>query len=211
MKLEKLADWPSPQTTKRLIYIGIIVLWISYPIIIYFSIVSEYPATFLESQLSFSGAIIKSHLKGMSAEQINYYRIYQLLDDLYDFCYITMFFGISLYLARQFAEDSGWRKSGFIIALLGIIGALSDVTENTFILMMLTNPQGFPDSWAVAHSCLAVIKFTLWGIQAVWIIWADIKLLKKEVISKKPFLAALVVVFSQHWPTILTAIELAIM
>jgi hypothetical protein len=76
---------------------------------------------------------------------------------------------------------------------------------------MTTDPQGFPDIWAVAHSWLAVIKFTLWGIQAAWIIWADIKLLKEDVISRKPFLAALGVVFSQQWPMIFTAIELAIM
>jgi hypothetical protein len=210
MNLEKLADWPSPQATKRLIYIGMIVLWINYPFLIYFLSISNYPVTYLESQLSFSGAVIKSHFKGMSAEQINYYRMHQLLDNVYDFSYITMFFGLSLYLARQFAEGSGWRKSGFIISMLGIVGAVSDVIENTFMLMILTDPLGFPDIWAIAHSWLALIKFILWGFQAVWIIWAGIKLFKNDVISKKSFLAALGVVFSQHWPTILTAIELIV-
>ncbi|MFX1340088.1 MAG: hypothetical protein ACFFDK_15865 [Promethearchaeota archaeon] len=208
MKLEKFNNWPSDQTTKRLIYLGFIVLWINFPIIIYLLEISHYPVSFLESQLSFSGAVIKSHFKSMTAEQIYYYRLYQLSDDVYDFCYITMFFGLSLFLARKFDADSSWRRSGFLIAILGLIGALCDITENTFIIMMTFDPQGFPDIWAVAHSWFATFKFTLWGIQAVWIIWADVKLLKKDITTKKPFLAAIGIVASQHWPTVLTALGL---
>ena len=109
-----------------------------------------------------------------------------------------MFFGLSLFLARKFDEDSGWRKSGLLMAVLGVIGAISDIIENILIIMMTTDPQGFPDIWAVAHSCFAVIKFTLWGINAVWIIWADLKLFKKDIITKKPFLGAICVVASHH-------------
>lgn len=209
MNLDKLNDWPSEKATKRLIYLGFIILCINWPIIIYLSGASHYPATFLESQLSFSGAVIKSHFKEMTAEQIRIYVLYQLSDDVYDFCYITMFLGLTLFLARKFEEDSGWRKAGFKASILGIIGAISDLIENSLIIMMTTDPQGFPDIWAVAHSCLAVIKFTTWGIQAVWIIWADVKLLKKDIITKKIFLAAIGVVASQHWGTVLIAIFLA--
>ncbi|MFX1259929.1 MAG: hypothetical protein ACFFAN_18930 [Promethearchaeota archaeon] len=208
MKLEKLADWPSPKATKRLIYLGFVVLWINYPIIIYLGIISNYPATFLESQLSFSGAVMKSHFKRMSAENLHYYRLCQVSDDVYDFCQIVMFFGLSLFLARKFDEDSGWRKSGFLIAILGVIGAICDIIENSLIIMMTTDPQCFPDIWAIAHSWFAVIKFTLWGIQAHWIIWADVKLLKKEIFSKKVFLAVIGIVLSQHWLVPLTAIGL---
>ena len=205
MNLKKLNNWPSDKTTKRLIYLGFIILWINWPIIIYLSLTSHYPATFLESQLSFSGAVIKSHFKEMSAEQIRIYVLYQLSDDVYDICYITMFLGLTLFLARKFEEDSGWRKAGFKASILGIIGAICDLIENSLIIMMTTDPQGFPDIWAVAHSWLAVIKFTTWGIQVVWIIWADVKLLKKDIITKKIFLAAIGVVASQHWVTVLVA------
>ena len=209
MNLDKLNDWPSDKATRRLIYLGFIILCINWPILIYFGISSNYPATFLESQLSFSGAVIKSHFKEMSAEELHYYRIAAVFcDDVYDLAHIFMFFGLSLFLARKFDEDSEWRKSGLLVAILGVIGSISDIIENSFILLMTTDPQGFPDIWAVAHSCLATIKFTLWGIQAIWIIWADVKLLRKEVITKKPFLAAIGVVFSQHWITVFTAIGL---
>ena len=202
MNLKKFDDWPSDKATKRLIYLGFIILLILWPIFIYVMVLSHYPAVFIESQLSFSGAVIKSHFKEMTAEQIRLHIITQLLDDVYDFCQITMFFGLSLFVARKFDEDSAWRKTGYKIAIIGIIGAISDLIENTLIIMMANDPQGFPDIWAVAHSCLATIKFILWGIQAVWIIWADVKLFKSEIFSKKPFLVVIGVVFSQHWGTV---------
>ena len=119
MNLNKFDEWPSLKATKRLIYIGFIVLWVNYPIIIILSLISHYPATFLESQLSFSGAVIKSHFFEMSAEQIVYYVFYQISDDVYDFCHIFMFFGLSLFIARKFGEDSKWRKVGYGMAIVG--------------------------------------------------------------------------------------------
>ncbi len=66
MDLKKFDDWPSPKATKRLIYLGFIVLWINFAIMVYLTLLSHYPATFIESQLSFSGPVIKSHFKEMS-------------------------------------------------------------------------------------------------------------------------------------------------
>lgn len=206
MNLKNLNNWPSDKATKRLIYLGFVVLWINFPIIVYFSVISNYPATFLESQLSFSGAVIKSHFKGMSAEDLHYYRLSQLCDIVFDFCRITIFFGLTLFLVRKFDEDSGWRQSGLLIAILGVIGAICDVIENILIIMMTTNPQGFPDSWAVAHSWFATVKFILWGIQDVWIICADVKLFKNHIIRKEPFLAAIGVIVSQSYGYIPVAI-----
>ena len=203
MNLNTFDDKPSPTVTKKLIYIGFITLIINYPIIITLSLISHYPATFIESQLSFSGAVIKSHFLEMSAEQIIYYVFYQISDDVYDFCHICIFFGLSIFLARKFSQDSRWRKVGYSMAIIGIIGTISDLTENSLIIMMTTDPQGFPDVWAVAHSWLAAIKYLTWTIQAVWIIGADIKLYKNKVFTIKPFLATIGVVFAQHWTSII--------
>ena len=202
MNLKKFDDWPSDKATKRLIYLGFIVLVINFPFLVYFTVLAHYPAIFIESQLSFSGALIKSHFREMTAEQIQIYVLSILLDYVFDLCQITMFTGLSLYLARKFDEDSAWRKTGYKMVIIGLIGSISDMIENTFIIMMANDPQGFPDSWAVAHSCFATIKFLLWGIQAIWIIWADVKLFKSEIFSKKHFLLVIGVVFAQHWPTV---------
>jgi len=203
MHLNKFDDWPSPTTTKRLIYLGFILLLFNYPIIMFLSSISHYPATFMESQLSFSGAVIKSHFLEMSTDQIMYYVFYQISDDVYDICHICMFFGLSLFLARKFGADSRWRKVGYWMAIVGIIGTFSDLTENSLIIMMTRDPQGFPDVWAVAHSWLAAVKFLTWGIQAVWIIWAAVKLFRKQGLTIKPTLATMGVVFSQHFPSLI--------
>ena len=147
----------------------------------------------------------------MSAEDLHYYRLNQLCDMVFDFHRIIMFFGLTLFLARKFDEASGWRKSGFIIAILGVIGAICDVIENSLIIMMTFDPQGFPDSWAVAHSCFAAVKYILWWIQDAWIILAAVILLKKHIITKEVFLAAIGVLASQNYGYILTAIIMAVL
>ncbi len=203
MNLTKFDNWLSPKATKRLIYLGFIVLIVNYPIIIILTLISHYPATFMESQLSFSGAVIKSHFLEMSVEQIFYYMFYQISDDVYDFCHICIFFGLTLFLARKFGEDSRWRRVGYWMALVGIIGTISDLTENSLIIMMTTDPLGFPDVWAVVHSWLAVVKYLTWAIQTVWIIGVDIKLFKNREFTIKPFLATIGVVLAQHWTSII--------
>ena len=113
MKLKKFDDWPSPERTKRIIYLGFVILWINFVTMIFLTLLSRYPATFVDSQLSFSGQVIKSHFKEMSAEQLRIYVIYQLLDCFYDFLHITFFFSFTLFLARKFDEDSRWREAGY--------------------------------------------------------------------------------------------------
>jgi hypothetical protein len=203
MNLNKFNDWPSTKATKRLIYLGFIVLLINYPIMIIVTLTSHYPATFIESQLSFSGAVIKSHFSQMSAEQIMIYMVFHISDDIYDFCQICMFFGLSLFLARKFGEDSSWRKVGYWMALVGILGSVSDLTENSLLMLMTSNPQGFPDVWAVAHSWLATVKYLMWAIQAVWIIWAGVKLFRSKYLTRNSLLATVGIILSQHWPTII--------
>ncbi|MFW9897097.1 MAG: hypothetical protein ACFFD7_14930 [Candidatus Thorarchaeota archaeon] len=106
---------------------------INYPIINTLSLISHYPATFMESQLPFSGAVIKSHFAEMSAQQILYYVFYQICDDIYDFYHICIFFGLCLFLAWKFSEDSKWRKIGYSMAIVGLISTICDLTENSYI------------------------------------------------------------------------------
>ena len=64
---------------------------------------------------------------------------------------------------------------------------------------MLTDPQGFPDEWAVIHSFLAVILVILMFIIYVWIILADIKLFRKNILLSNVFLKILALVHLQMW------------
>ena len=174
MSLDKLADWPSPKKTKLILYFSIALYIIIYPILGYYFAASNYPVSFIESQLSFSGEVIKSHHRTMNSEELNLYRIAQLIDYIYMIAYGTLYFSLSLYIARKFDEISKWRESGYYIAILGLTSAVCDGIENIFILLMLTDPLGFPDIWAIIHSCFALVKFILIGIIYVWIISAVI-------------------------------------
>ncbi len=192
MKLEKLADWPSDRIIKILIYFSIILYFVHFPIMLYYWELSTFPQNFYVHQLSFSGPFYKSLLKSMSAEQINYYRIAMLLDDVYAICYGIFYFSVVLYLGRKFEELSGWRKSGYLVAILGIIAGICDNIENSFAIMMTTDPQGFPDVWAIYLSSFALIKIMCIWICIVWIIVADINLYMKKIHTFKPFIGVIV-------------------
>ncbi len=192
MKLEKLANWPSERNIKILIYFSIILYAVHFPILAYYWTLSTFPQNFYIHQLSFSGSYYKSLLRSMTAEQINYYRIAIILDDVYAVSYGIFYFSMILYLGRKFEEVSKWRKSGYFIAILGIIAAICDNTENGFILLMLTDPQGFPDIWAIIHSCFALIKLICIWTCIIWIIVADIHLYKAKIHTLKPFLVVII-------------------
>lgn len=174
MVLETLSDKPSPKLTKLLLIFGILLLLVFSPIHLYYSELSNYPVSFIESQLSFSGAKIKAWFSTMSAEELRYYFIAQVLDYGFMTGFGLIIFDLTLIIARKFDEESGWRKSGYIVAVLGILAACFDGIENIFIFLMLSDPSGFPEIWAIAHSCFALVKliiyfliFTIWTISAV--------------------------------------------
>ncbi len=174
MFLEKLSDKPSPKNTKLLLLIGIVLLVVFSAIMQYFSGLANYPVSFIESQLSFSGSKIKYWFSRMSAEELRYYSITQALDYGFMTGLGLIIFDLTLIITRKFDEESGWRKSGYTVAVLGILAASFDGIENIFIFLMLSDPSGFPDIWAIAHSCFALVKliiyfliFTIWTISAV--------------------------------------------
>ncbi len=188
MKLEKLADWPSDRNIKILIFFSIILYFVHFPFLLYYWELSHFHQNFYIHQLSFSGPFYKSLLKSMSAEQINYYIIAMLLDDVYAISYGIFFFSVVLYLGRKFEEQSGWRKSGYFGAILGVIAGICDNIENSIAIMMTTDPQGFPDVWAIYLSSLALIKIICVWICIIWIIVADINLYMKKIHTFKPFI-----------------------
>lgn len=171
MFLEKLSDWPSPKITKLLVIFGLILLIIIYPIMNYFYIISKYPVDVMTSQLSFSGEILKSQYKETNIE---FYRIAQSLDYGFMVSYGTLIFTLALIIARKFDKVSIWRKSGYIVAILGIIAACFDGIENIFILAMLTDPSSFPNIWAILHSCFALAKWIMIFSSIAWAIIAVI-------------------------------------
>ena len=180
MYFNKLSVWPSSKILKRLIILATILLLIIYPTMSYFFMISGFPVGFIQSQLSFSGEILKLYY---SATDINLYLIGQLLDYGFMLGYGMIFFSVSLLIARIFEQESKARRMGLILALLGIAAALFDALENIFILITLADPFGFPNIIAIIHSFFALFKYICFILVLGYIIIAAIiqliKLIKK--------------------------------
>ena len=173
MILDKLTVWPSSKRIKQLLIFSCILLIVIYPLITYFFTIS-YPVSFIESQLSFSGEIIKQH---NASANIELYRIANILDYFFMISYGAIFFSLGLIIARKFNPETLWQKISLLLIPLTLIAPICDAIENIFILLMLTDPLGFPDIWAIIHSFFALIKFIIMFIGFGWLGIVLIKLI----------------------------------
>ena len=180
MYLQKLANWPSRNKIRMGIILALSIIIIFLILMQIYYDLSNYPVLYMESQLSFSGAVIKSHFSTMSEEEIGYYVTWLLLDYGFMLGYGLLLFCLSLMISRKLEEGSSLNQLGFILTLFGPVAACCDGIENFFILLMTTNPSGFPDIWAITHSIFALIKFMLMYITIGWIIIALIIRLAKK-------------------------------
>lgn len=145
----------------------------------YFSGMSGYPANLLSSQLSFNGDLLKSYY---SMTNIFLYRISASLDYIFMLGYGIILFSSSVLISRKYSYSAKVQNIGFLVAIFGIIAAICDGIENIFILLMLTDPLTFPNTWAITHSVFALIKWILLFIAITWIIIAGIvSLIKKKM------------------------------
>ena len=180
MFLQKLIKKPSSKRAKFLIIIGFLICFIVIPIMQYFSGMSGYPANLLASQLSFSGELLKSYY---SMTDISLYRVSVSLDYIFMLGYAIILFSSSVLIARTYNYSLRVQNIGFLIAIFGIFAAVCDGIENIFILLTLTDPLTFPNTWAITHSVFALIKWILLFIAITWIIIAGIiSLIKKKKI-----------------------------
>jgi len=184
MIFEILNQRPSQKKMILLLVCGLIGTILSLPIMNHFFELSKYPVSFFESQLSFSGQIIKSHFATMSLQELNYYTIGQLADYGFIISNALIKFSLAVLLARTFSTNSTLRYSGFITAILGILGSLFDAIENIFIFLMIGDPTGFNDWLAVIHSVFALVKYILTFIVYGWIFIALIFVIKNQISSQ---------------------------
>jgi len=180
MILDRFDRSPSDEMLKK----GLIVFFILFVItcisVNYAFEISNYPVSFTESQLSFSGQSIKSHYAQMTDEDIGVYIMAQGVDYAYLFCYGGFILLLGVFIGRKWFTDSSIRYGAYIMGCAGIIAAICDAIEDAFIIAMAKNPVHFPDSYAIAHSYLASIKFALLGLAIVMVlVFSVIKVIKK--------------------------------
>jgi len=173
LNLNKFATWPSSKILKILIVFSLILFFVVYPIMAWQFVLSGDVVSPLASQLSFSGAFLKlQYATIFGAGGLENYRIGQILDYGFMVSYSLLIFSLGLIIARKITETSIWRKLGFVFAIAGPIATCFDATENAFILLTLTDPSGFPDWWALAHSSAASVKWILLLIAIIGILLA---------------------------------------
>jgi len=160
-----------PMKTIRKLLISTALLFpIAMIVVNYVFSLSNYPASFMESQLSFSGIVIKSHYAVMSQYEINIYKLAQLVDYVYLFIYGLFIFSLCIYLGRKLNKHKFIYKSSNMIASAGILAATYDAIENGFILLMASHPKTFLNIYAIIHSAFASIKFILLALSIIWIL-----------------------------------------
>lgn len=180
---KKFADWPSPKKTKWLLIIGLVIVAIIYPIMTWFLIQSGDTTSIFASQLSFSGPFLKAQYTIIiGAGGLSSYTLGQCLDYGFMISYALMILSLNIIIARKHEAQSKWRNIGFLVALVGPIAACLDACENAFILLTLSDPLGFPDWWAVAHSSFALVK---WILLLFAIGWALIAAVHYILVRKK--------------------------
>jgi len=167
MVFRKLSKWPSSKILKFLLIIGFALSFAIIPVMQYFTQLSGFPAEIFSSQLSFSGNLMKSYY---ALTDIPLYRIAPSLDYIFMAGYGLVLFSSAVLIARRYRTASLLQKEGYIIAISGVIAACCDAIENVFILLMLTDPVGFPDYWAITHSVFALVKWILLIIVIIWVI-----------------------------------------
>jgi hypothetical protein len=182
MFLEKFSTWPTPKRKKQILISSIILLIVIYPIMSYLFMIS-YPVTFFESQLSFSGSYLKDLHSTISSAKLNLYTIANILDYVFMVSYGGILASLALIFGRKFEITSGWRKSSYYAVIISIIAPICDAIENLFILLMLSDPLGFPDIWAIIHSWFALIKYALMFLGFGWLFTILIKLIINKISS----------------------------
>ncbi len=170
MVLRRFNTFPASKRLGLWIIVFIVLFIIMNIVVNYVFSLSGYPVSFMESQLSFSGEVIRSHFSVMSADQITLYLYAQFIDFGFIFVYASLIFLFCIFLGRRFSERSFFRITSFGVAIAGVVAGCCDTIENGFIILMINNPVEFLDLYAIIHSYFALIKFILLGISIIWIV-----------------------------------------
>ena len=138
---------------------------------IFFYIRTQYPENIILSQITFSGPELKSHhAQLLDRGTMDAYRVSLYLDYAFILLgYAPTFFILALRTARKH-EDDRWRRFGFIGAFLFLAAGCMDIMENSFLRLMLSEPEGFPNWLALAYSGFASLKWALLVIGSFWLI-----------------------------------------
>lgn len=184
MILDFLVESPTNKNTKNLLIFGGLLIIIAIPLVIIPLELSNYAGTLDETQLGFNGDYIKSMFALMSNDEMLMFILGNLFDYVFIVGYGTFIFSSALILTRKLKAGSLWNKTGFFVAIFGIISAFCDGIENIFLFLMVLNPTNFPTWLGIPHSSFALMKFILMYFTMGWIIFTAIFLLISVLVKR---------------------------
>jgi len=130
-----------------------------------------YPVQLIVSQTRFSASMLKSDFSVLIEKgTLGDYILIQYLDVGIMISTAVFFTMLTLFFVRKIKSGSSWRKWGLWAALLFPISSLLDGIENTFLLIMLSNPLQFSDWLAISYSSSALLKLGLFVIGLICLI-----------------------------------------
>ena len=186
---ESLKDSGKP-LMKRLIYISLPAVLITATLVILLLELSGYPGTMDDTQLGFSGEIIKTHFAMMESEGMIFFILGNLVDYAFMLAYGCFFYSSVKYLSWDYHQGSLLFTISNAFAGIGALSAICDAVENVFLFSMAVNPVSFPNWLAIAHSTFAFLKFILMYLTVGWLILSfvlnKIPLTSKRIRGKVP-------------------------
>ena len=175
---------------KRLIYISLPAMLIIGTLVILILELSGYPGTLDDTQLGFSAEIIKTHFAMMKSENMTLFILGNFVDYAFMIASGCFFYSSARYLSWDYHRGSLPSKVGKMIAGIAVIFTICDAVENIFLFSMTTDPVGFPNWLAIAHSTFALFKFLLMYLSIGWLIFSfvlnKIPLTSKRINGKVP-------------------------
>jgi hypothetical protein len=121
---------------------------------------SAYPPALIPGQLNFSPESVRGWYEFLLKNgTFEIYRITQLVDFIFIAGLLSLLFFIHILIAKA-QPNPGWRRLALVLAAIAPAIAASDVIENIFTLIMLSNPTDFAPWLAYIASTLSVIKWS---------------------------------------------------
>ncbi|MHA2210343.1 MAG: hypothetical protein ACXABV_14365 [Candidatus Thorarchaeota archaeon] len=129
---------------------------------------SGYAGTMEDTQLGFNAEIIRSYFSLMNPSDLGLFIAANLSDYLFMLCYGIFFFSAARVISWNYKRGLP-KRTGLLLAWVGVIAAVLDGIENVFLLLMTADPVGFAGWLAIAHSSFALAKFLFMYVAMAWL------------------------------------------
>jgi len=126
---------------------------------------SKFPVPYHVAQLSFDAQRIKGWYGDLIDQgTLGLYVQTQLIDFAFIATVLVLHVSVLWWVSRLFVAGSRGRRWMVGAGVLSAIAPLADAAENLVSFVMLADPVGFPDSWALVYSSLAAVKFAFFTL-----------------------------------------------